>query len=237
LAPGTGDTPVPSAVERSGAASDSGTDAGCAEVGGAGRAGAAVAFSALGRCFGVAVAFAAAGRLGAAVDFVAAGRFGAAARFGVAAGFGVAGRLAAAARFGAAIDFGVDAAPGDVVEPRDAARDRDGFDVLGRDALGFDDLGFDAAAALARTLVWAAVLREAAPLRAPDCSADCAALAFFFACLAAFLLAFANFRTRLRTLLAARTCCFAASARATAVVASAFSRCAAIAPFVCVFVD
>jgi hypothetical protein len=228
---------VLSAVERSGAASDSGTDAGC----GAGRPGTAVAFGALGRCFGVAVAFAAAGRLGAAVDFVAAGRFGAAARFAVAADFGVAGRLAAAARFGVATDFGVarrfDAVPGDVVEPRDAARDRAGFDAFGRDALGFDDLGFDAAGALARTFVWAAALREAAPLRAPDCSADCAALAFFFACLATFLLAFANFRARLRTLLAARTCCFAASARATAVVASAFSRCAAIAPFVCVFVD
>jgi hypothetical protein len=55
--------------------------------------------------------------------------------------------------------------------------------------------------------------------------------------LAAFLVAFANFRARLSTFLAARICCFAASARATAVVASAFSRCAATAPFVRVSVE
>jgi hypothetical protein len=191
LALGASGTLLTSAVKPSGAASDSGTDAG----------------------------FGAPGRFGVAVDF------GAAVRFGAPVDLGVAGRF--------------DAAPGDVAELGlwDAARGCDAFDALGRDSvdfdgLCFDDLCLDAAGTLAPTFVSAAALREEAALRARACTAACAASAFFFACLAAFLLAFANFRARLRTLLAARTCCFAASARATAVVASAFSRCAATAPFV-----
>jgi hypothetical protein len=85
---------------------------------------------------------------------------------------------------------------------------------------------------LARTAGLAAALLEAAALRVRAWCVACAALAFFFACLAAFLVAFANFRARLSTFLAARTCCFAASARAAAAVASAFRRCAATALFV-----
>jgi hypothetical protein len=81
----------------------------------------------------------------------------------------------------------------------------------------------------------AAVLRATfrfvtgADLAAGDCLrlAACAALAFFRACLAAFLLAFANFRARLSTAFASRTCRFAASARARAFFASARRRCAA----------
>jgi hypothetical protein len=69
------------------------------------------------------------------------------------------------------------------------------------------------------------------------CNAACAALAFFLASLAAFLLAFANFRTFLSKFLAARTCCLAASARATAFVASAFNRRAATARFARVSAD
>ena len=53
------------------------------------------------------------------------------------------------------------------------------------------------------------------------------ALAFLRACLAAFLLAFANFRARLSTAFARRTCRFAVSARAAAFCDSARSRCAA----------
>jgi hypothetical protein len=120
-----------------------------------------------------------------------------------------------------------------------AARCGDGFDALRRVALRFDAFSFDGVGddALARTLVPAAALREAAALRPRACRAACAALAFFLACLAAFLLAFANFRARFSALLAARTCFFAASARAAAVVASALSRCAAAAPSVCVSLD
>jgi hypothetical protein len=66
---------------------------------------------------------------------------------------------------------------------------------------------------------------------ARTCNASCVDLAFFLACLAAFLLAFASFRARLSRILAARTCCFAAFARRTAVFASALSRCAAAACF------
>jgi hypothetical protein len=205
-----------SVLECSATASDAGA-AGCVvAAGGFGAAG----------CFGAAVAFGAVGRFGAAVAFGAVGRFGAAVTFGVV------GRLRAAVAFGAAA--------GNVAElgRRDATRDCNDFGALERDALGFDGLCFDSVGrgALARTFVLAA-LREAAGLRARACSAARAALAFFFACLAAFLLAFANFRARLSTFLAARTCCFAASARAAAVVASVFSRCAATALFVRVSVD
>ncbi len=59
--------------------------------------------------------------------------------------------------------------------------------------------------------------------------AACAALARFLACLAIFLLAFANFRARLSTSLAARSARFTAPARAAAFFASAFNRCAAAA--------
>jgi hypothetical protein len=153
--------------------------------------------------------------------------------------FGAAGCVGAAGRFGAALAFGAVGRVGPVAELWDAARGGDAFRILGRDALGFGGLCLVGVGrgALARTFVPAAAFLEAAALRARACSAACAALAFFFACLAAFLLAFANFRARLSTVLAARTCCFAASARVTAVVASAFSRCAAIAPFVRVSVE
>jgi hypothetical protein len=56
-------------------------------------------------------------------------------------------------------------------------------------------------------------------------------LAFFFACLAALLLALASLRARFSTFLAARTVCFAASDRATAFSTSAPSRCAAALSF------
>ena len=59
--------------------------------------------------------------------------------------------------------------------------------------------------------------------------AACASLARFLACLAIFLLAFANFRARLSTSLAARSACFTAPARAAAFFASALNRCAAAA--------
>jgi hypothetical protein len=117
-------------------------------------------------------------------------------------------------------------------------RDGDDFDALERNPLGFDGFRFDGVGggALARTFgaraLLASAFREAAALRVRAWCAACAALAFFFACLAAFLLAFANFRARLSTFLAVRTCCFAASARATAAVASALRRCAATALFV-----
>jgi hypothetical protein len=58
-----------------------------------------------------------------------------------------------------------------------------------------------------------------------------AVLAFFRACLAIFLLAFANFRVRLSTALAARTACFAASAWVAALSASRLNLWAAAARF------
>jgi hypothetical protein len=184
-----------------------------------GRSGAGVAFGAEGR-FAVVLAFGPEGRFAVALAFGAEGRFavalafGTEGRFAVALAFGTEGRFAVARTFGTEGRFAV---------------------VLALGAEGrFSALAFGAAAradASGRTFLFAADLREAAPLR--DCagSAACAALAFFFATLATLLLAFANFRARLSTFLAARTCCFAASARAIAVVASVFSRCAAIAPF------
>jgi hypothetical protein len=125
---------------------------------------------------------------------------------------------------------------------RDATRDGDDFDRLEGDGFGFDRRCFDAVSrgALARAFALAAALVPAflrAALADLACTAARAALALFFASLAAFLLAFANFRARLSTFLAARTCCFAAAARVAAVVASAFSRCAATAVFVRVSVD
>jgi hypothetical protein len=153
-----------------------------------------------------AAAFGAAGRFAATLAFVAAGRFGAAVALRAAGRVGVALALGAVRRFGAAVAFG--AALGD------AARGCDRFDPL-----GFDGRRFTSAGDLARTFLSAAALPEPAPLPARACRAAFAALTFFFASLAAFLLAFANFRARLSTLLAARTCCFAAAARAMAVVA------------------
>jgi hypothetical protein len=159
--------------------------------------------------------------LAAAVAFGAAGRLGAALALGAAGRLGVALALRAVRRFGVAVAFG--AALGD------ASRGSDRFDALlgnalvrddfVRDALGFDGWRFTSAGDLARTFLSAAALPEPAPLSARACRAAFAALTFFFASLAAFLLAFANFRARLSTLLAARTCCFAAAARAMAVVA------------------
>jgi hypothetical protein len=175
-----------------------------------------------GPCFG------AVGCVVSADGFGAAGRLGAAGRFGATVAVGAVGRFRVALAFGAAA--------GDIPELgcRGAMRDGDDFDALERSPLGFDGLRFGVGrGALAPTFVPAG-LREAAALRVRACCAAFAALAFFFACLAAFLLAFANFRARLSAFLAARTCCFAASARAAAAVASAFSRCAATALFVSV---
>jgi hypothetical protein len=150
---------------------------------------------------------------GVAGCVVSADGFGAARRFGAAVVFGAVGRLRAAVAFGAPTG----AIP--ELERRGAMRDGGDFDALARNSSGFDGL---------RVGVGRGALRVRA------CCAACAALAFFFACLAALLLAFANFRARLSTFLAARTCCFAASARAAAAVASAFSRCVATALFVSV---
>jgi hypothetical protein len=84
-----------------------------------------------------------------------------------------------------------------------------GFDILDFDFFDFDPLG--------------------AGLRARAFRAACAALAFFLACLAAFLVIFANFRARFSTDLATRNACFTASACAAAFFAVALNRCAAAA--------
>jgi hypothetical protein len=87
------------------------------------------------------------------------------------------------------------------------------------------------AAFLAGTFAATAVFRTVEACRVGICRVTSAALAFFFACLAALLLAFASFRARFSTFFAARTVCFAASDRAAALSASAPSRCAAAVSF------
>jgi hypothetical protein len=84
---------------------------------------------------------------------------------------------------------------------------------------------------LAGTFAVVAVFRAAEARRARTAKLTSAVLAFFFACFAARLLAFASFRARFNTFLAARTVCFAASDRSTAFSASAPSRCAAAVSF------
>jgi hypothetical protein len=133
-----------------------------------------------------------------------------------------------------------------------AARRGDGFAGLGLPAIlaradftraDFTRAGFTRAADLLRTagltrdftaaadLITPAGFPDAAGLGAGACRAARAALTFFLACLAAFLLALASFRARFSTALARRTCFFAVSARADACVASDWSRCAAAASF------
>jgi hypothetical protein len=181
---------------------------------------------------------------GAAVGLGAAARFAAGARFGAAARFGVAVRFGVNARFGAAVGFGATAC-------FDAVR----FGSAGFRALAFRAPTFRAPTFRAPTFgagarfLTAAVLgalgaadfaRDGLPrdfllgvalvragFFAPPCVAACAALAFLRACLAAFLLAFANFRALLSTAFASRTCRFAVSARARAFFAWARRRCAA----------
>jgi hypothetical protein len=103
------------------------------------------------------------------------------------------------------------------------------FAALRLRALPFGDLRFGdlRRGAVATTFAPAAAFPGAADFRARPRKADLAALAFFLACLAAFLLAFASFRACLSAFLAARSCRFAASARAVALLASDSSRCAA----------
>jgi hypothetical protein len=101
-----------------------------------------------------------------------------------------------------------------------------GSAVLRLDDLRFGDLRRDA---VATAFPAAAAFPGAADFRARSRRADLAALAFFLACLAAFLLAFASFRACLSAFLAARRRRFAASARAVAWLASDSSRCAAAA--------
>jgi hypothetical protein len=153
------------------------------------------------------------GLRGSGRGFGAAARFGSAARFGGAIRFRTAGfralafrtlafrapTLGAGARFLTAAVFAA------------GARDRLFRDFLAGEALA--GAGFFRAA-LERTF-------------APGCLAACAALAFFRACLAAFLLAFANFRARLNTAFASRTCRFAVAALAAALFAWARRRCGA----------
>jgi hypothetical protein len=113
--------------------------------------------------------------------------------------------------------------------------------VVGFDGLGLGRLAFDRVAFFCSGLGGLAFggfdfdrsgFDGAAPgLRARIFKAAIAALAFFLACLATFLLAFANFRARLSTSLAARSACFTASACAVAFFASALNRCAAAACF------
>ena len=100
------------------------------------------------------------------------------------------------------------------------------LDDLRLGELRFGDLRRDA---VATTFAPAAALPEATDFRARSPRADLAALAFFLACLAAFLLAFASFRACLSAFLAARRRRFAASACAAALLASDSSRCAAAA--------
>jgi hypothetical protein len=210
---GAGGTLSTSAAKRSGIASGAG----------------------IGACFGGTDCFGASGCFGAAALFGVATRFRAPTRVGVTA-LGFRG----AARCGARFDVLVDDALGfEALGFEASGFEALGFETLGFEALRFDGLGFDGLAfdsvgrkALARTFVPTVAFRGTVALCARTCSAAWAAFAFFLACLAAFLLAFANFRARLSMLLAARTCCFAASARATAAAASAFSRCAAAAWFV-----
>jgi hypothetical protein len=153
--------------------------------------------------------------LGAARGVGAADRFGAAARFGTARRFRAAARTRGVDRRGAIAGF----------DPLGAGAVR-GFAVLRLDALRFGDLRRDA---VETTFAPAAAFPEAADFRVRSPRADLAALAFFFACLAAFLLAFASFRACLSALLAARRRRFAAPARAAAWLASDSSRRAAAA--------
>jgi hypothetical protein len=146
--------------------------------------------------------------------FGAADCFGAAARFGTARRFRAAARTRAADRRGAIAGF--DALGVGVRR----------FAVLRLDDLRFGDLRRDA---LATTFAPAAAFPGAVDFRARSGNAELAALAFFLACLAAFLLAFASFRACLSAFLVARTRRFAASACAAALLASDSSRCAAAA--------
>jgi hypothetical protein len=158
--------------------------------------------------------------LGAARGVGAADRFGAAARFGTARRFRAAARTRGVDRRGAIAGF----------DPLGAGAVR-GFAVLRLDALRFGDLRFGDLRrdAVETTFAPAAAFPEAADFRVRSPRADLAALAFFFACLAAFLLAFASFRACLSALLAARRRRFAAPARAAAWLASDSSRRAAAA--------
>jgi hypothetical protein len=134
------------------------------------------------------------------------------------------------------------------------ARRGDGFEVFGLVALtraglagaGLTRVDLTLADLTPAGLIRAGFLRTAGLARALDpapgfcggvgfdagaCMAARAALTFFLACLAAFLLALASFRARFSTALARRTCCFAVSARADACAASDWSRCVAAASF------
>lgn len=87
-------------------------------------------------------------------------------------------------------------------------------------------LGIEAAPAFGTpAFLAAAVLAALAALAC--CKASSAASAFFRACFAAFFRCLDNFRACLSWVLAARTCCFAACARAAAFSASKPNRCAA----------
>jgi hypothetical protein len=137
--------------------------------------------------------------------------FAEAARVGAAAGFDAAVRIAEAERFGAARRgcFAVLARANRFDPLRVVGL---GFAAGGFDPVDFSAAGFAAVAraALARPFLPRAAFSGAASLRDRTCNAARAALAFFLACLAAFLLAFANFRARFSAFLAARICCFAA---------------------------
>ncbi len=176
--------------------------------------------------------FGAAARFGAGTGFAALRCFRAAATCATATDLGL-GRVARRAAFDAAFDGFVRTALGATALARDVVRR--GALAL---ALAFA-LTLDLALirdvflrdALARTFAPTA-LRELTACGALPFAAARATLAFFRACLAAFLLAFATFRARLSSAFASRTCCFAVSARALAFLASAPSRCAAADCFV-----
>jgi hypothetical protein len=124
--------------------------------------------------------------------------------FGAAAGFDIAGRLYANFRFGAEVDFGATRGVGLA----------GGFRLTGCFALAAR-LGTAAVSGATARLVAVAEIVAGFDFGDPprwvagrfEIRADKparAALAFFLACLAAFRLAFANFRARLNAVLAAR---------------------------------
>ena len=157
----------------------------------------------------------------------ATGRFGTTDSLGAACGLGAGDRFGAAARLGAARCFRAAAGRTRAADRRGAIA---GFDTLGAGVRRFGDGRFgDLRRDAVATFAPAPVFRGAADFRARSGKAALAALAFFLACLAAFLLAFATFRACLSAFLAARTRRFAASACATALLASDSSRCAAAA--------
>jgi hypothetical protein len=186
----------------------------------------------VGRRTGATGRFGTTDRFGAACGLGAADRFGAVGRFGAAARFGATARFAATAWFAATARFGIGRRFRAAARPRAAERRTAfaGFDALRVGARDFGDLRRDAVEA---AFAPAEAFADAADFRTRSRRADLAALAFFLACLAAFLLAFASFRACLSAFLAARRRRFAASASAVAWLASDSSRRAAAVWLAC----